>query len=132
SSCSGSGAVSGVPHGLRPRSTSPHLWCAAPIAGCMCRASAPCLRVTSGIAAKPICSRARRPLNAEALSFGDKQGRRALRLYHLYRLIIGLALVLLISSELDGELLDLANATLFRNGSWLYLFLNILFAVLVQ
>ena len=60
------------------------------------------------------------------------QGRRILRLYHFYRLIIGLALVLLISSNLDEQLLDVVHIGLFRTGSWVYLILNIFIAVLVQ
>ncbi|HLD66080.1 MAG TPA: ATP-binding protein [Pseudomonas sp.] len=71
-------------------------------------------------------------MSAETLTFSDNQGRRVLRLYHLYRLIIGLALVLLISSNLDDELLNLANERLFRHGSWFYLGLNILVALLVR
>ncbi len=59
------------------------------------------------------------------------QGRRIFRLYSLYRLLIGLALVLLISSELDDSLLDLARPELFRNASWFYLILNTLIAALV-
>jgi len=55
-----------------------------------------------------------------------------LRLYHLYRLTIGLVLVLLISSDLDDQLLDLAQGSLFRYGSWLYLIVNIVIAVLLQ
>lgn len=55
-----------------------------------------------------------------------------LRLYHLYRLSIGLVLVLLISSDMDSELLTLVHTELFRYGSWFYLILNILIAVLVQ
>ena len=54
-----------------------------------------------------------------------------LRLYHLYRLIIGLSLVLLISSNMDNRLLELADGALFRTGSWLYLILNILVVVLM-
>ena len=60
------------------------------------------------------------------------QGRRILRLYHLYRLTVGVAMVLLISSDLDNDLLDLAHVELFRNGSWAYLISNILIAVLLQ
>ncbi|GIZ11453.1 PAS domain-containing sensor histidine kinase [Pseudomonas sp. NCCP-436] len=60
------------------------------------------------------------------------QGLRILRLYHFYRLSIGLALILLISSNLDEQLLDVAHIQLFRAGSWIYLILNILIAVLVQ
>ena len=55
-----------------------------------------------------------------------------MRLYHLYRITVGLALVVLISSQLDRELLELAHAPLFRYGSWAYLVLNILVAVLMQ
>jgi len=71
-------------------------------------------------------------VSVDALALSGIQGRRILRLYHLYRLSIGLVLVLLISSNLDDELLDLAHEQLFRNGSWLYLILNTLVAVLVQ
>lgn len=48
-----------------------------------------------------------------------------LRLYHLYRLVIGISLVLLISSEMDNRLLELADGQLFRIGSWLYLLFNL-------
>ncbi|WP_218567583.1 sensor histidine kinase [Pseudomonas cavernae] len=69
---------------------------------------------------------------AEPLLLSSAQGQRILRLYNLYRLIIGLALVLLISSELDDQLLELVNAPLFRYGSWLYLIINVLVAALLQ
>ncbi|WP_313516447.1 ATP-binding protein [Pseudomonas sp.] len=68
----------------------------------------------------------------DALQLSSASARRIFRLYHLYRLAIGLVLVLLISSELDDQLLDLAKGPLFRYGSWLYLILNILVAVLLQ
>ena len=71
-------------------------------------------------------------MNAEALALSGIQGRRVLRLYHLYRLTIGVVLVLLISSDMDTQLLKLAHAELFRYGSWFYLILNILVAVVVQ
>ncbi|MBC9252235.1 PAS domain-containing sensor histidine kinase [Pseudomonas alcaligenes] len=71
-------------------------------------------------------------MNADALSLEGIHGRRVLRLYHLYRVIIGLALVLLISSNLDDDLLQLAHEPLFRYGSWLYLSFNVLVAVLMQ
>ena len=58
--------------------------------------------------------------------------RRILRLYHFYRLCIGLALVLLISSKLDEQLLDIVHIELFRTGSWVYLITNIFIAVLVH
>ncbi|HEY0287049.1 MAG TPA: ATP-binding protein [Pseudomonas sp.] len=71
-------------------------------------------------------------MTAEALSLAAPQARRILRLYHLYRLTIGVMLVLLISSSLDAQLLELANIDLFRIGSWLYLVLNILIVVLLE
>ncbi|MCE4072893.1 MULTISPECIES: sensor histidine kinase [Pseudomonas] len=67
---------------------------------------------------------------AEGISLTG-QGLRVLRLYHLYRLTIGLVLVLLISSSLDDELLKLAHPELFHVGCWVYLILNILIAVLM-
>ncbi|MEO4047235.1 ATP-binding protein [Pseudomonas sp. CAU 1711] len=71
-------------------------------------------------------------MSTEELALGGIPGRRILRLYNLYRATVGLALVILISSQLDRELLDLAHAELFRYGSWSYLILNVLLAVLVQ
>jgi len=69
-------------------------------------------------------------VSVDTASLQAIHGGRILRLYHLYRLIIGQALVLLISSELDHQLLNLADQQLFRYGSWLYLLLNILIFVL--
>ena len=43
-----------------------------------------------------------------ALAVRGPQGHRIFRLYHLYRLIIGVVLVLLVSVNLDSELLELA------------------------
>lgn len=60
------------------------------------------------------------------------QGRRILRLYNLYRVIVGAALVLLVLGNLDGQLLDLVNPGLFRATSWTYLTLNILVALLLR
>lgn len=71
-------------------------------------------------------------MSTEQLTLDGAPGRRILRLYNLYRVIIGLALVLLISSDLDDQLLELAHAQLFRYGSWTYLILNVLVAVLLQ
>lgn len=68
----------------------------------------------------------------EALALSGLQGRRVFRLYHLYRLLIGVLLVLLISAELDAELLQLAHAPLFRGASWLYLILNIFIALIIH
>ncbi|UWF48545.1 ATP-binding protein [Pseudomonas sp. N3-W] len=69
---------------------------------------------------------------AEATSIGNKKAQRLLRLYHLYRLSIGITLVLLISSNMDNQLLTFANNDLLRSGSWLYLVLNILLVVFLE
>ena len=71
-------------------------------------------------------------MTAETLSLATPQAQRILRLYHLYRLSIGILLVLLISSSLDAELLEMANIELFRTGCWLYLVFNILVVVLLE
>lgn len=52
-------------------------------------------------------------------------GQRVLRLYHLYRLVISLALVLLISSNFESQLLNITQYRLFSYGSWAYLLLNL-------
>ena len=69
---------------------------------------------------------------ALGVTLGLDPGQRALRLYHFYRLAVGLLLVLLISSNLDDRLLELAHVRLFRFGSWTYLILNIVTTLLVQ
>ena len=69
---------------------------------------------------------------AEAASAHSKQAQRLLRLYHLYRLSVGITLVLLISSNMDNRLLTSANDDLLRSGSWLYLVLNILLVVFFE
>ncbi|WP_448091376.1 ATP-binding protein [Pseudomonas azerbaijanoccidentalis] len=69
---------------------------------------------------------------AETSSHGGKQAQRLLRLYHLYRLSVGITLVLLISSNMDNRLLTSANDELLRSGSWLYLVLNILLVVFLE
>lgn len=71
-------------------------------------------------------------MTAEALSLSGNQAQRILRLYHLYRLAIGVILALLISSNLDGDLLELTNVALFRTGCWLYLIFNVLVVVLLD
>jgi len=71
-------------------------------------------------------------VTAETLSLASPQAQRILRLYHLYRLTIGIMLVLLISSSMDAQLLELANVDLFRTGCWLYLVFNILVVVLLE
>lgn len=71
-------------------------------------------------------------MGTERLTFFGYQGRRILRLYHLYRVVIGLVLVLLISSDLHHDLMRMTNPTAFHYGAWLYLILNIFAAVLLQ
>lgn len=67
-----------------------------------------------------------KPVTKHHLAVSGQQGQRILRLYHFYRLLIGLALVLLVSSDLDGDLLDITHTQLFYYGSWVYLILNII------
>lgn len=71
-------------------------------------------------------------MSNETLPLSSNQGLRILRLSHLYRLIIGIALVVLISSDIDEQVLDLANSSLFRYVSWAYLGCNLLFAAWVR
>ncbi|MDF3930999.1 sensor histidine kinase [Pseudomonas citronellolis] len=68
---------------------------------------------------------------AKAIPISGQQGQRILRLYHLYRLSIGLLMVLLISSNLDDQVLNVSQTTLFHGGCWGYLIVNILIAVLM-
>jgi len=77
-------------------------------------------------------SKARAQVIAETSSPGSKQAQRLLRLYHFYRLSVGLTLVLLISSNMDNQLLKFANDDLLRTGSWVYLVLNILLVVFLE
>lgn len=71
-------------------------------------------------------------MTADTFSLTTPQAQRILRLYHLYRLTIGVMLVLLISSSLDAELLELADIDLFRTGCWVYLVFNILIVVFLE
>lgn len=66
----------------------------------------------------------------EGLTFLGYHGRRILRLYHLYRLVIGLALVLLASNGLHIEVIHATSPRLFQDTAWLYLILNVLIVVL--
>ncbi len=70
-------------------------------------------------------------MDNEGLTFLGYHGRRILRLYHLYRLAIGLALVLLTSNNLHNELFQVFRPRLFGDTAWLYLTLNILIVVLM-
>ncbi|KPW97476.1 Type IV pilus sensor protein PilS [Pseudomonas savastanoi] len=84
------------------------------------------------MAARHTAWKALRHVTADTPSLASPQAQRILRLYHLYRLTIGVVLVLLISSSLETELLQLANPNLFRSGCWLYLVFNILVVVLLE
>lgn len=65
-------------------------------------------------------------MTKDQLAVKGTQGQRILRLYHLYRLLIGLSLVLITSSNLDVQLLDITHAQLFYYGSWVYLIVNVI------
>lgn len=88
--------------------------------------------MTTGTAARTTCNKALQRVSNETIPLSSNQGLRILRLSHLYRLIIGIALVVLISSDIDEQVLDLANSSLFRYVSWAYLGCNMLFAAWVR
>ena len=88
--------------------------------------------MTTGTAARFTCNKAPPRVSNETIPLSSNQGLRILRLSHLYRLIIGIALVVLISSDIDEQVLDLANSSLFRYVSWAYLGCNLLFAAWVR
>lgn len=71
-------------------------------------------------------------MTADHRPLDTPQAQRILRLYHLYRLTIGIMLVLLVSSGLDDQLLEPANFRLLRAGCWIYLVINILVVVLLE
>ena len=60
------------------------------------------------------------------------QSLRILRLYHAYRIIVGLVLAVLVSLSVHDQLLDLANGSLFEVGCWVYLIFNTGAALLVR
>ncbi len=88
--------------------------------------------MSGGTAVRPTWNRAASRVATERLTFLGSQGSRILRLYHLYRVAIGLVLVLLISSDLHNDLMRMINPAAFHYGAWLYLILNTLIAVLLQ
>lgn len=88
--------------------------------------------MTTGTAVRTTCNKAPPRVSNETIPLSSNQGLRILRLSHLYRLIIGIALVVLISSDIDEQVLDLANSALFRYVSWAYLGCNLLFAAWVR
>lgn len=56
-------------------------------------------------------------------------GQRVLRLYHVYRLIIGLSLVLIVAGNLDSQLPKILHENAFLYACWGYLILNIFTAL---
>lgn len=62
----------------------------------------------------------------------DLQRPRILRVYNLYRVILGFGLTLLTNSALRGDLLQLSSPTLFDAISWLYLFVSVLTALFLH
>ena len=86
----------------------------------------------SGIAAPTIGTRDHASLISEALALSGEQGRRILRLSHVYRLIIGAVLVALSLSNMDQELLNLTHPSLFRSASWTYFANSLLFAIVLR
>ena len=86
----------------------------------------------SGIAAPTIGTRDHASLISEALALSGEQGRRILRLSHVYRLMIGAVLVALSLSNMDQELLNLTHPSLFRYASWTYFANSLLFAIVLR
>lgn len=68
-------------------------------------------------------------MKRSAQAFTTHQEYRVLGLYDLYRIIIGIILVLLASTDLDDEILKLTHPQLYSFTSWSYLGLNLLIAL---
>lgn len=62
----------------------------------------------------------------------DSQRPKILRIYNIYRVVLGLFLTLLTSSALRDGLIDLNNPELYASTSWIYLITNLLIALLVH
>lgn len=62
----------------------------------------------------------------------DYQRPRILRIYNIYRVILGFFLAVLTSSALRDGLLNLNNPQLYEMASWFYLFINVLIALLLH
>jgi two-component system, NtrC family, sensor histidine kinase PilS len=60
----------------------------------------------------------------------DSQRPRILRLYNLYRVVLGFCLALLTSTAARDGLLQLSNPQVYEIASWVYLLVNVLIAVL--
>ncbi|MEL0169328.1 MAG: ATP-binding protein [Pseudomonadaceae bacterium] len=59
----------------------------------------------------------------------DSQRPRILRLYNLYRVILGFGLTLLTSSDLRQGILAPSNPEVYAQACWIYLFINVLIAL---
>lgn len=62
----------------------------------------------------------------------DYQRPRILRIYNIYRVILGFFLTVLTSGALRDGLLELNNPQLYETVSWFYLFINVLIALLLH
>lgn len=62
----------------------------------------------------------------------DYQRPRILRIYNIYRVILGFFLTVLTSGALREGLLELNNPQLYETASWFYLFINVLIALLLH
>ncbi len=62
----------------------------------------------------------------------DSHRPRILRLYNLYRVILGFGLTLLTNAVLRDGLLELSNPAIYEKASWIYLFINVLIALLLH
>ena len=62
----------------------------------------------------------------------DSQRPRILRVYNIYRVILGFFLTLLTSSALRDGLIDLSNPELYFSFSWIYLIINVVIALFLH
>lgn len=62
----------------------------------------------------------------------DSRRPKILRIYNIYRVVLGLFLTLLTSSALRSGLIDLNNPELYESVSWIYLIINVLIALLMH
>lgn len=70
--------------------------------------------------------------SAELRPGHERRSERVLRLYHLYRIVVGLAMVVLVQTGLHEDLLPLVSAPMFQLVSWVYLLSNVVISVLHQ
>ncbi|MFT6429639.1 MAG: two-component system sensor histidine kinase PilS (NtrC family) [Halopseudomonas sp.] len=63
---------------------------------------------------------------------GDSQRPRILRLYNLYRVVLGVCLAILTSTSARDGLLQLSSPQIYEVASWIYLLVNVLIAVLLN